>query len=125
MGYHPVDGGDRVTLRRMGKGGQNALIVAMASSTIKQFYLPDDPDPARSLHCNDATADTSDSKAAEWWSANSYKYITGGWSVGLCPAKYNITNNEYHPVDGGDRVTLRRMGKGGQNALMTPKGSGV
>merc|ERR1712086_51590 len=62
----------------------------------------------------------SDSKAADWWSANSYKYITAGWTVGLCPAaKYPSTNNEYHPVDGGSKVTLRRMGKGSVVALLS------
>merc|ERR1712086_899100 len=97
-----------------------AMTEAVAASGIKQFYLPDDPNPARSLHCNDMTADTSDSKAADWWSANSYKYITAGWTVGLCPAaKYPSTNNEYHPVDGGSKVTLRRMGKGSVVALLS------
>merc|ERR1712160_148251 len=97
-----------------------AMMEAVAASGIKQFYLPDDPNPARSLHCNDMTADTSDSKAADWWSANSYKYITAGWTVGLCPAaKYPSTNNEYHPVDGGSKVTLRRMGKGSVVAMLS------
>merc|ERR1719162_1996439 len=30
-----------------------AMMEAVAASGIKQFYLPDDPNPARSLHCND------------------------------------------------------------------------
>merc|ERR1711935_84741 len=81
-----------------------------AANGLKQFFLPDDPDPEHSLHCNDVNADTSDSKAAMWWSASSYKYAD--WASGLCPAQYNLTNSEYHPVDGGLKVDLRRMGRG-------------
>eukprot|EP00656_Telonema_subtile_P054644 TRINITY_DN8218_c0_g1_i4.p1 TRINITY_DN8218_c0_g1~~TRINITY_DN8218_c0_g1_i4.p1 ORF type:complete len:206 (-),score=46.74 TRINITY_DN8218_c0_g1_i4:256-873(-) len=83
----------------------------LQAATAQQFYLPDDPNPDRSEHCNDVDANITDSKAAEWWSANSYKYAD--WTSGLCPAaKYNTTNQDYHPVDGGAQVTLRRMGRG-------------
>eukprot|EP00658_Telonema_sp_P-2_P078455 TRINITY_DN734_c0_g1_i1.p2 TRINITY_DN734_c0_g1~~TRINITY_DN734_c0_g1_i1.p2 ORF type:complete len:134 (+),score=34.96 TRINITY_DN734_c0_g1_i1:139-540(+) len=91
-----------------------ALLTAAAptnhTDAVLTYHLPDDPNPDRSQHCNDVTADTSDSAAASWWSANSWKYTTS-WAGGLCPAVYNITNNQYSPA-GVSKVNLRRMGKG-------------
>merc|ERR1711998_190878 len=66
-----------------------ALEQLASPAALQQFYLPDNPDPKLSQHCNDVAADEADSKAANWWSANSWRYVS--WTSGLCPAKYNIT----------------------------------
>merc|ERR1712110_959702 len=46
------------------RDSQNATISDSQNATgIKQFFLPDDPDPSVSRHCNDVTADTSEVSA--------------------------------------------------------------
>ena len=86
--YHPVDGGSKVTLRRMGKGS----VVAMLSAE-DEFYLH--------------AVDEEDHKCFE--ASSSSKFASKGITdSGKCPASYNTVDKSVVVEQCPDGVTSIR-----------------
>lgn len=91
----------------------NLLAVCVALPTSSSLWQRFGHDPAvdpLGSHCFDVSADTTDSHAQEWLTANEYKYTS--WKTGLCDSSvYPSIESVTHPP-ASTKVTLRKLGHG-------------